>query len=93
MLGVLPAETLLEILTFLPITDLHAVQLTCKDWCRLVRSNEQFLYRAYLRRTKPDCSGATDIELTKGRHALDWLDGVKTWTDLGAYEVGRQQAR
>ncbi|KZO90650.1 hypothetical protein CALVIDRAFT_542513 [Calocera viscosa TUFC12733] len=87
MLGILPAETLLEILTFLPLPDLNSVQLTCKDWNRLVRTNEEYLFRNWFRASRDDRADFSEVELAKGKHALKWLEAVTTWKGLARRHI------
>jgi len=83
----LPPELWLDIVSYLSIPDIHALQRVFKLFDTLIRLNEPLIYKraAIHHGFAPDA--VSDIqEVTANRmRRFDWLSGVKTWLHYCAF--------
>lgn len=81
----LPVETLLRIIAYLPLTQIHAVQCTCKYLDHVVRVNESSVYRmaAEEHGFVPKGLNPTTLQALRNRRQLrfDWIKVDDSWKD------------
>jgi len=80
MLYALPAEAILEILSYLPVQTLRAFQLVSRDWESFIRTNESFVYKkaAFIHRFLPSSNFISVSEL-QSVYPIRSLSRVHDW--------------
>lgn len=77
----LPGETILQILSYVPLSCLAALRALSSPWKQFIDVNENSLYRSTLVFHKTIPHGLS-LEEAKAKQVMPWLDHVTDWKGL-----------
>ena len=85
MLGVIPPEVILTILSFLPFRQLHRLRLVSKSWNKFIYLNESSIYHAAA--ILHDFVPANTCILDPRLHDVSGISLVNSWKDLCVWSI------